>query len=237
MVSKVHNISVKLLSNIRPHVMIFVHIWSKGRPDFVHISLKLPNFRQHFVEQSSWRHICCPDFVPGSPSPVRLCPSCLRRFGDLNKNTPLDFLSVYLVDVFDFCRFQGPPSPVRLCRSCLRRFGDLRKTNLDFWSMSLVDFAICYRFQPPPALCVCVAAACAASATSVKTRPGILLHVSCQLLSIFVDFRVPKLAQAHDALWAHMVPDEPTWPHVVSYGPLWSILDPESLTGLDLNGA
>ena len=25
------------------------------------------------------------------PSPVRLCRSCLRRFGDLRKNTPLDF--------------------------------------------------------------------------------------------------------------------------------------------------
>ena len=33
------------------------------------------------------------------PSPVRLCRSCLRRFGDLNKNTPLDFWSMYLVDL------------------------------------------------------------------------------------------------------------------------------------------
>ena len=63
--------------------------------------------------------------------------------------------------------FQGPPSPVRLCRSCPRRFGDLRKnTPLDLGSMYLVDFVIFNDFRAPQALCVCVAAACGASATS-----------------------------------------------------------------------
>jgi len=42
---------------------------------------------------------------PGSTSPVRLCPSCLRRFGDLRKNTPLDFWSMHLVDFVIFNDF------------------------------------------------------------------------------------------------------------------------------------
>ena len=33
----------------------------------------------------------------------RLC--CLRRLGDLRKDTPLDLLSMSFVDVVDFCRF------------------------------------------------------------------------------------------------------------------------------------
>ena len=65
--------------------------------------------------------------VSWSPSPARLCRSCLRRFGDLRKNTPLEFWSMYLVGFVDFCQFQAPPSPVCLCRSCLRRFGDLKQ--------------------------------------------------------------------------------------------------------------
>ena len=97
---------------------------------------------------------------------------CLRRFGDLRKNTSLEFWSMYLVDFVIFYRFQGPPSPVRLCRSCLRRFGDLKKnTPLDFWSMYLAYFVIFNDFRAPPALCVCVAAACGASATSNKNTP------------------------------------------------------------------
>ena len=39
--------------------------------------------------------------VLGSPSMVRLC-GCLRRFGDLRKNTPLEFCSMYLVCLYMF---------------------------------------------------------------------------------------------------------------------------------------
>ena len=45
-----------------------------------------------------------------------------------------------------------------------------------------------------PALCVCVRAACGASATSEKTRPGILEHVSCgicNILSILGSLQAP----------------------------------------------
>ena len=42
----------------------------------------------------------------GSPSRVRLCRSCLRRFGDLKKNTPLEFWNTYFVDVVVFCDFE-----------------------------------------------------------------------------------------------------------------------------------
>ena len=46
-----------------------------------------------------------------------------------------------------------------------------------------------------PALCVCVRAACGASATSEKTRPGILEHVSCgccRFLSILGSLQAPR---------------------------------------------
>ena len=43
------------------------------------------------------------------------------------------------------------------------------------------------QFWGLPALCVCVAAACGASATSEKTHPGILEHVSCGCCRLFVD--------------------------------------------------
>jgi len=48
------------------------------------------------VEHVGWKFTFLS--VSWSPSPVRLCRSCLRRFGDLKKNTPLDVWSVYLVD-------------------------------------------------------------------------------------------------------------------------------------------
>ena len=87
---------------------------------------------------------------------------------------------------------KGSPSRVRLCPSCLRRFGDLRKnTPRDFWSMYLVDFVFCCQFQPPQALCVCVAAACGASVTTEKTCPWIFGAWILCILSFAVDFRVP----------------------------------------------
>ena len=46
--------------------------------------------------------------VSWSPSPVRLCRSCLRRFGDLRKNTPLEFWSMYLADFVIFNDFRAP---------------------------------------------------------------------------------------------------------------------------------
>ena len=46
--------------------------------------------------------------VSGSPSPLRPCRSCAGVFFSW-KNTPLDFWSMYFVDVLDLCRFQGPP--------------------------------------------------------------------------------------------------------------------------------
>ena len=58
---------------------------------------------RHFlkdVEHADYKLIFFTDFR--SPSPVRLCPSCLRRFGSLRKNTPLDFWSMYLVDFVIF---------------------------------------------------------------------------------------------------------------------------------------
>ena len=45
--------------------------------------------------------------------------------------------------------------------------------------------------RAPQALCVCVAAACGASATSKKTHPWNFGACILWMLSIFVDFRVP----------------------------------------------
>ena len=44
----------------------------------------------------------------GPPPSCATGGGCLRRFGDLRKNTPLDFWSMYLVDFVDFCRCWGP---------------------------------------------------------------------------------------------------------------------------------
>jgi len=41
-------------------------------------------------------------------SPVRLCRSCLRLFGDLRKNTPLEFGNIYLADFVIFNDFRAP---------------------------------------------------------------------------------------------------------------------------------
>ena len=46
--------------------------------------------------------------ISGSHSPVRLCRSCLRRFGDLRKKHTLDFVSMYFICVVLFKRFQCP---------------------------------------------------------------------------------------------------------------------------------
>ncbi len=63
------------------------------------------------------------DTVLGSlPPPRGLC-ACLRRFGDLKKNTPLEFGSMYLVDLVNFHRFGVPPTtPWSMCLpAALRR--------------------------------------------------------------------------------------------------------------------
>ena len=62
-----------------------------------------------------------------------------------------------------------------------------------WFSSIVVDVHRFYFFPGPQALCVCVGAACGASATSDKTRSGILKRVPCGLLpflSIFVGFGV-----------------------------------------------
>ena len=41
-----------------------------------------------------------------SPSPVRLCRSCLQRFGDLKQKQTLGFRSMYFVDFMVFCDFE-----------------------------------------------------------------------------------------------------------------------------------
>ena len=55
-----------------------------------------------------------------------------------------------------------------------------------------LKFAFVCRFQGPPALCVCVAAACGASAPSEKTLPWIFGVCILWILSFFHDFRAPK---------------------------------------------
>ena len=78
------------------------------------------------------------------PPPHGLC-ACLRCFGDLRKNTSLEFWSMYLVDLVNFHRFLVPPTtPWSMCLpAALRR--PQKNTPLDFWSMYLVDFVDCCR--------------------------------------------------------------------------------------------
>ena len=46
--------------------------------------------------------------ILGSPPSCATGGGCLRRFGDLRKNTPLDFWSMYLVDLVDIWRTLWP---------------------------------------------------------------------------------------------------------------------------------
>ena len=69
--------------------------------DFNFDILKMLRFLEN-IENTDYTNT----FVTGfrSPSPVRLCPSCLRRFGDLRKKHALEFWSMYLVDFVICCR-------------------------------------------------------------------------------------------------------------------------------------
>ena len=67
--------------------------------------------------------------ISGPPKPfaaVSQLPAALRL---PQKNTLLDLLSMYLVDLVNVHRFLGSPSTVWLSRSCLRRFSSLKKTH------------------------------------------------------------------------------------------------------------
>ena len=122
--------------------------------------------------------ICLP--VSGSPSPLRLCCSCLRLFGSLRKNTPLEFWSTYLVDFVIFNDFRAPQALCG-CVSCLRRFGSLRKnTPLELWSMYLVHFVIFNDDRAPQALCGCVALPAALRLPQKKYPFGVLEYVLCE---------------------------------------------------------
>jgi len=116
---KCHRILVELSSPIIECVFTIRQLLSDFRRLFVDFSERSSTFIRNSFK--------CP--LSGSPSPVRLCRSCLRRFGNLKKNTHLEFGSMTLVDVVVFYWFHGLPSSVRLCRSCQRRFGGLRNSH------------------------------------------------------------------------------------------------------------
>jgi len=82
-------------------------------------------------------------------------------------------------------------SPSRLCRSCLRRFGDLKKHVPGFLEHVSRGFCGFLSISGPPALCICVAAACGASATSKKHAPWFLEHVFCGVCDFCTVLRSP----------------------------------------------
>ena len=85
-------------------------------------------------------------------------------------------------------RVSQPCPSVSQLPAALRR--PQRKQAPGFLRMHLADFGDLCRFQGPPALCVCVAAACGALATS-QTRPWNFGACILRLLAIFVDIRPP----------------------------------------------
>ena len=91
---------------------------------------------------------------------VSQLPAALRR---PQNNTPRDFWSRYLVDLGD------GTAGNQLCRHQTKL--KQREISCSITSQN--------HFQKLPAGCVCVAAACGASATSEKHAPGFLEQVSC----------------------------------------------------------
>jgi hypothetical protein len=74
-----------------------------------------------------------------SPSPVRLCPSCLRRFGDLRKNTPWKCEACILWILSMFVDFRIPPStPWSMCLPQALFF--LKKHAPGFWEHASCGF-------------------------------------------------------------------------------------------------
>ena len=55
--------------------------------------------------KSSFDTVLTPDC---DPQPCASGGRCLRRFGDLRKMTPPDFLSMYIVNLVIFCQFEPP---------------------------------------------------------------------------------------------------------------------------------
>ena len=63
----------------------------------------------------------------------------LRRFGDLRKNTPLEFWSMHLVDFVIFNDFRAPPQALCGCvaAACGTWATPNKNTPLDFWRKPL----------------------------------------------------------------------------------------------------
>ena len=61
---------------------------------------QIPLFQEHTVFKII-EYLQSSIMPKGSPSPVRLCRSCLRRFGDLNKKHAPGFGNMY----YGFCDF------------------------------------------------------------------------------------------------------------------------------------
>ena len=83
---------------------IILGVRRKVRFDLI-FTCDIPLFQEHIVFQMIV-YLQSSIMPKGSPSPVHLCRSCLRRFGDLKKNMPLDFWNMYFVDFVVFCDFE-----------------------------------------------------------------------------------------------------------------------------------
>ena len=56
--------------------------------------------------------------ISGPPSPLRLCRSCLLRFGSLRKNTPLDCMTIFGCNIGNF--IENWTSFTEKCVKCMK---------------------------------------------------------------------------------------------------------------------
>jgi len=111
---------------------------------------------------------------------VRLCPSCLQRFGSLKKTHTCSCVSIFWM----FGHAETVPGHIsRLW------FWHVTKSILFNMSSMSAEMLLLCQFNGLPALCVRVAAACGALATSEQNKPLELLEYVYYGCLFCLDFR------------------------------------------------
>ena len=185
-------------------------MWTCGNCSQTHFKISALTFQKvnilENVEHVGYIFLETCVFSPASksPSPVRLCRSCLRRFGDLRKQKCHWIFRVCILRILRFLIISAPTpalSPLRLCRCCLQRFGSLKKTHTRIFGVCILwmlSFFNDFRVVFGSGLVFCVSThhpvvydpACGVFFI-LKMIPLDLLTCIWSISSIFINLRFP----------------------------------------------